>query len=33
MNIYMRNDIKDNLCINFPFAQFEKSVSEFPISP
>ena len=33
MNIYMIFDIKDHLCIDFPLAQFEKSVTELPISP
>ena len=33
MNIYMIFDIKDNSCIDFSFAQFEKSITELPISP
>ena len=33
MFIHMQIDIKDNLFINFPFAQFEKCVTEFLISP
>ena len=33
MFIHMQIDILDILFINFPFAQFEKSSTELPISP
>ena len=32
MNIYMIFDNKDNSFIDFPFAQFEKSITGFTIS-